>query len=184
MKKIFPILCLLFGILACSIQPLPTQDVSTIVNATLTAIAQSTSQAAESQPTFTPSSVQEPSSGLHYYWPTTLPEGYMISTQTSSASDNSYNLDFINPAIGTITIAGGEYVEQYPNCFTNSMPQVVRGFEGCFPQSTGGGFSVQWKEGDFPYSVGGLGLSRELALQIAEQLVALDFNTWKERLQQ
>jgi hypothetical protein len=182
MKKIFPSLSVLFGILACSTQPLPTQDVGTIVNATLTAIAQSNSQAAETQPTSTPSSVQELPSELHYYWPTTVPEGYVISTQISSASENSYNLDFINPSIGTITVAGGEYAGRYPNCVTGSTPQVVRGFDGCFPPSTGAGFSVQWKEGEFPYTVGGLGLSRELALQIAEQLEPLDFNTWKERL--
>jgi len=46
------------------------------------------------------------------------------------------------------------------------------------------GFSIQWVEGGIPYSVGGLGLSRVLAHQIAEQLESLDMNIWQERLMQ
>lgn len=54
MKKILHLLPLLLGIYACGTQPLPTQDVSNIVNATLTAFAQNNSQVTASQPTLTP----------------------------------------------------------------------------------------------------------------------------------
>ncbi len=191
MKKVLSLLPLLLSILACSAQPLPTQDISNIVNATLTAIHQNDLQDTAPQPTFTPVSIQElptevqvTSLELRYYWPTTLPEGFVLDTSNSGASENGFTLEFINPSIGTIRILGGEYASQYEYCPADSIPQVVKGFNGCFPQSTGGGFSVQWKEGNFPYLVGGFGLSRDLALQIAEQLETLDINTWRERLNQ
>ena len=44
MKKILYLLPLFLSILACETQPLPTQDVSNIVNATLTAIAKNNLQ--------------------------------------------------------------------------------------------------------------------------------------------
>lgn len=44
MKRILYLLPLLFGIFACGAQPLPTQDVSNSVNATLTAVVQTNPQ--------------------------------------------------------------------------------------------------------------------------------------------
>jgi hypothetical protein len=58
MRKILYLLPLFLSILACGTQPLPTQDVSNIVNATLTAIAQNNLQVIAPQPTFTPISIQ------------------------------------------------------------------------------------------------------------------------------
>jgi len=58
MKKILYLLPLLFMILACGAQPAPTQDVSSIVNATLTAIAQANPQVIAPQSTFTPIPIQ------------------------------------------------------------------------------------------------------------------------------
>ena len=52
MKKIFCLLPLFLSILACGTQPLPAQDVSNIVNATLTAVAQNNLQVVTPQPTF------------------------------------------------------------------------------------------------------------------------------------
>lgn len=191
MKKILPVLPLFLGILACGIQSPPTQDVDIIVNATLTAIAQNDSQGSAPQSTLTPVSIHElpttiltAPSGLHYYWPTTLPEGFVLNTSNSDASDNGFTLEFIDPSMGTINISGGNYVELVHCAATDAIPQIVRGFDGCFPQTTGGGFSIQWVEGGVSYSVGGLGLSRDLAHQIAEQLESLDITTWKERLMQ
>lgn len=185
MKRLLFLLPWLLGILACGTQRLlPTQDVSNIVNATLTAIAQNNLQGSALPPTFTPVPIQElptTSSGLHYYWPTNLPEGYVLKASNSGASGSGFGVEFINPSVGTISIWGGDSV-QLAYCAAGSTPQIVRGFDGCFPRSTGGGFSVQWKETDIPYSVGGLGLSKELALQLAEQLESLDSNTWKARL--
>ena len=86
MKKILYLLPLFLGILACGVQPLPTQDVGNIVNATLTAIAQNNLQGVAPQLTFTPvpiqkeqAAIQATSSELHYYWPTTLPEGFALT---------------------------------------------------------------------------------------------------------
>ena len=44
MKKIFYLLPMFFTLLACGAQPSPTQDISNIVNATLTAVAQNSPQ--------------------------------------------------------------------------------------------------------------------------------------------
>jgi len=191
MKKILYLLPLLLGILACGIQSEPTQDVGNIVNATLTAIARNNFQESAPQPNLTPVSIQEvptaikiTSSDLHYYWPKTLPEGFALNVSNSGASDNGFALEFINPSMGSLNISGGNYVQLVHCSATDAIPQIVKGFDGCFPQSTGGGFSIQWVEGGIPYSVGGLGLSRDSAHQIAEQLESLDMNTWQERLMQ
>jgi hypothetical protein len=58
MKKILYLLPLLFMLLACGAQPVPTQDVSNTVNATLTAIAQNNLQVVALQPTVTSISIQ------------------------------------------------------------------------------------------------------------------------------
>jgi hypothetical protein len=58
MKKILYLLPLLFMLLACGVQPASTQDVSNMVKATLTAIAQNNLQVIAPQPTFTPISIQ------------------------------------------------------------------------------------------------------------------------------
>ena len=58
MKKILFLLPILLVILACGVQSLPTQDVSSIVNATLTAIAQANPQVIAPQSTFTPIPIQ------------------------------------------------------------------------------------------------------------------------------
>jgi hypothetical protein len=191
MKKILILLPLLICTLACSgISFFSPQDVGNMVNATLTAIAQTNSQGNDIQSTITEEQTQETpsinsnsSSGLHYYWPTILPEGFSLNALNSAASADGFALEFINPSIGTIAIWGGDRF-QFSYCPTDSTPQTVRGFDGCFPPSTGGGFNVQWNEMGVPYSVGGLGLSRDLALQIAEQLESLNLITWQERLMQ
>jgi hypothetical protein len=54
MRKILFLLPILLSIHACGTQPLPTQDVNKIVNATLTAIAQNNSQVVVSQPAAIP----------------------------------------------------------------------------------------------------------------------------------
>ena len=58
MKKILFLLPILLVILACGAQSSPTQDVSRIVNATLTAIAQANPQVIAPQSTFTPTPIQ------------------------------------------------------------------------------------------------------------------------------
>ena len=58
MKKVLYLLPLFLSILACWTQSLPAQDVSNMVNATLTAIAQNNPQVTALQPTFTPTSIQ------------------------------------------------------------------------------------------------------------------------------
>ena len=58
MKKILFLLPILLVILSCGAQPAPTQDVSSIVNATLTAIAQANPQVIAPQSTFTPIPIQ------------------------------------------------------------------------------------------------------------------------------
>jgi hypothetical protein len=58
MKKLLYLIPLLLGILACGAQHQSTQNVTNIVNATLTAIAQNDPQVVAPQPTFTPISVQ------------------------------------------------------------------------------------------------------------------------------
>ena len=89
MKKNLYLLPLLVIMLACSAQPAPTQDVSSMVNATLTAIAQNNPQVIAPQPTFTPISIQTQS----------------ITTEIAPLIQPNASLparDFI-PPLGTVT---------------------------------------------------------------------------------
>lgn len=73
MKKILYLLPLLIMLLACGAQPLPTQDVSNIVNATLTAIAQSNPQVVAPQPTATQTALPIQSTAVQQVVQLTLP---------------------------------------------------------------------------------------------------------------
>lgn len=105
MKRILYLLPLLLGIFACGAQPIPTQDVSNIVSATLTAIAQNNLQVVAPQPTFTPISIQAQS----------------IATQVALPIQPAASLsarDFI-PPLGTVT---GNL--SYPSSFIPAMRVV------------------------------------------------------------
>ena len=103
MKKILYLLPLLFMILACGAQPAPTQDVSNIVNATLTAIAQNNPQVVAPQPTFTP----------------TLPTAIQQVEQQVSKSTLSLeilrNATYHSPDWGEFQLSNGIYYRIPPN---------------------------------------------------------------------
>ncbi len=187
-KKILFLLPLLLGILACGAQPLPAQDVGQIVAATLTAAAQSNPTAPAPQAGITPAPLPgqptaAPVSSLHYYWPTTRLEGFVVNPSESRASAAGFTLEFDNfPAGQVLRILGGEDAGQYAFCGGDSTPHLIRGFEGCYSPSTGGGFGVEWMEDGVPYSIGGMGMSQDLTLQVAEGLEALEIDVWRGRI--
>jgi hypothetical protein len=202
---------LLVGLSACTFQmqvltPEPSTNadpnVADIVNATLTAIAQDNPQGITPQTASTPSSVDAqptaiqsqplpsdspaPTGNITYFWPRTLPEGFVLSREISYANTDGFALTFINPSSGAISLLGGAEADQDQYCanYENnpSEPVSVRELEGCFPPSTGGGFTVEWKENGTYYSVGVMGISKEWTLAIAEQLESVDLSTFLERL--
>jgi hypothetical protein len=89
MKKILYLLPLLMILLACSAHPSPTQDVSSMVSATLTAIAQNDPQVVAPQSTLTPTSTQAQPIG-----------NQAVPTVLAGASPSAH--DFI-PPMGTVT---------------------------------------------------------------------------------
>jgi len=202
MKKTLYLLPLFLGIFACGAQPQSTQNVTDIVNATLTAIAQNNPPVIASPTTFTPLSVQaqptaiqsEPvpsnspasTGNITYFWPLALPEGFVLSRENSHADAGGFALEFINPSSGAIYLTGGTEADQYKYCVNlennPSEPVTVRGLEGCFSPSTGGGFGVEWKENGIHYTLGGAGVSKELALATAEQLESVNLSTFLARL--
>ncbi len=204
MKKSLYLLPLLLGIFACAAQSSPTQDVSNIVNATLTAIAQNNPQVVAPQITLTSISVQAqptaaqpepipsdfpaPTGNITYFWPLGLSQGFVLSRENSHADAGGFALTFIDSSSQGIVLRllGGTEADQYKYCISYennpSQPVMVHGLEGCFPPSTGGGFSVEWKENGTCYTVGGMGVSKELALATAEQLESIDLSTFLARL--
>ena len=201
MKRILYLLPLFLGIFACGAESQQAQNMADVVSATLTAIAQNNPQVI-ALPTTSPPSVQaqptaiqsEPvpsnspasTGNITYFWPRTLPEGFVLSQANSRADAAGFRLEFINPSSGSIYLTGGAESDQYKYCVTlennPSEPVTVRGLEGCFPPSTGGGFSVEWKENDIHYILGGFGVSKEFALATAEQLESVDLSTFLARL--
>lgn len=123
---------------------------------------------------------------MTYFWPGNLPAGFVLSREISYAGPDGFALTFMNPSIGAIRLVGGAEADQYQYCANlennPSEPVMVRGLEGCFPPSTGGGFAVEWNENGTHYAVGGMGLSKESTLAIAEQLEAIDLATFLARL--
>jgi len=203
MKKLLYLLPLLLGIIACGAQPQPTQGVAEIVNATLTAIVQDYLQVIPSQPAITPAPIQvqptairsEPAStdvpvsngSMTYFWPSNLPAGFALNRENSRAGADGFVLTFMDSSQGIdLRLAGGAEADKYKYCInlenSPSEPVMVRGQEGCYPPSTGGGFGVEWKENGIHYSVGGMSVSREFALATAEQLETVDLTTFLTRL--
>lgn len=211
MKKLLYLIPVLLVIVACGAHSQPDPNIADMINATLTSIAQNAPQdivpqspstpisvevqltAPQSQPlpSDTPTSITQsqslplssfaPIENITYFWPRTLPEGFDMNCETSYANSSGFMLTFINPSIGAISLMGGAEVTQ--NCDNNPGESVkVRGLGGCFPYGTGGGFAVAWKEYDTYYSVGGLVVSKELALTVAEDLNPLDLYTFLTRL--
>jgi hypothetical protein len=94
MKRILYLLPLLLGIFAWGTQSSPTQDVSRIVNATLTAIAQNNPQVVTPQATFTPIPIQAQPTVTHVA-PTILPS---LSPSMGTITGNlSFPSSFIPP---------------------------------------------------------------------------------------
>ena len=105
MKKLQHLITLfVFGsiLASCSTQPLPTQDVGNIVNATLTAIAQSNSIVVIPQPSNTPMSTQ-PQPTVVQNTPSPIPpatQQVVLQPVLPNQTDSPH--DFI-PATGTVT---------------------------------------------------------------------------------
>lgn len=113
MKKILYLLPLFLSILACGTQSLPTQDVSSMVNATLTAIAQNNPQVVAPQPTFTPISIQTPV--IVQVQPTAIQQvGQQVSNLTLSL-DIIRNATYHSPDWGEFQLSNGEYYRTPPN---------------------------------------------------------------------
>jgi hypothetical protein len=122
-----------------------------------------------------------------YLWPLSVPEGFSLNAENSRADASGFQLEFRNADQGiSLVIRGGAEADRYeycPNLEKNpGTPVTVRGQGGCIPPATGGGFTVEWKENGIHYSVGGMGISKELALSIVEQLEVIDLSTLLERL--
>jgi len=203
MKKLLYLLPILLGISACGTQLQSTQNTADIANATLTAFAQDNPQVIAPQTTLTPISVQAsptaiqsepvpsdspaPTGNITYFWPLVLPEEFVLSRENSHADADGFALEIIDSNQGIVLrLLGGTEADQYPYCVSSennpSESVTVRGLEGCFPAATGGGFSVEWKENGTHYMVGGMSVSKKLALDFAEHLESIDLSTFLGRL--
>ena len=95
MKKILYLLPLLFMILACGAQPAPTQDVSSMINATL-AIAQSNPQVVAPQPTFTPIAIQAQP---------IIPAPVVVQTQPVIVQAQPTAIQQVEPQVSNLTLS-------------------------------------------------------------------------------
>jgi hypothetical protein len=134
-----------------------------------------------------PSDTPALAGNMVYLWPLSVPEGFSLNPENSRADANGFQLEFRNSDQGiSLVIRGGAEADRYEYCQNlednPSTPVTVRGLDGCIPPATGGGFTVEWKENGIHYMVGGMGISKELALSIVEQLEVIDLTTWLERL--
>jgi hypothetical protein len=134
-----------------------------------------------------PSDTPAPTGTITFFWPLDLPEGFIFSRENSHADADSFKLVFMDTSQGIVLrLLGGTEADQYKYCVSYennpSEPVTVRGLEGCFPATTGSGFAVEWKENGTHYIVGGMSVSKQLALDTAEHLESIDLSTFLTRL--
>lgn len=124
---------------------------------------------------------------ITYFWPLSI-AGFELRRESSQADADGFILSFDDDqGLGiSLRILGGTYAERDEYCqgqpANPATPVTVRGLEGCFPAATGAGFIVEWIENGTRYSVGGMGVSQELALATANNLEALDWAAFLARL--
>jgi hypothetical protein len=162
---------------ACS---LPQAATSTPAAADLP--APKPSNTPEPLPTDTPI----PDGNIAYFWPLSA-GGLSLDRAGSNATEDGFHLVYQDEKIGSILrILGGTDADIYEYCRgvpgNPSAPVTIRGLEGCFPASTGAGHAVEWMENGTHYIVGGMGVSRDLALEIANNLEALNLPGFLARL--
>mgnify|MGYP001216167926 CR=1 FL=1 len=124
---------------------------------------------------------------ITYFWPLSI-DGFELRRENSQADADGFILSFEDAqGLGiSLRILGGTHAERDEYCqgqpANPATPVTVRGLEGCFPAATGAGFIVEWIENGTRYSVGGMGVSQELALATANNLEALDLAGFLARL--
>ena len=123
MKRILSLLPLLLMIVACGTQPAPTQDVSSMVNATLTAIAQNNPQVIAPQPTFTPTSIQ--------VQPTAIQQVEQQVSNLTLSLDILRNATYHSPDWGEFQLSNGIYYrtlptsQESPETYTTHLLDIV-----------------------------------------------------------
>ena len=139
MKKILFLLPILLVILACGAQPAPTQDVSSIVNATLTAIAQANPQVIAPQSTFTPIPIQvqpiipatvvtQTQPVIVQVQPTAIQQ---VEQQTTLSLDILRNAQYHSPDWGEFQLSNGIYyrtpptAQESPEIYTTHLLDTV-----------------------------------------------------------
>ena len=119
--------------------------------------------------------------GLKYFWPTTLPGGFLIQGDQSSANEQMFELKIAQSGgdqeEATIRGGAGSEAEARPD----GQAITVRGRPG-MAYTTASGTGIYWEEGGFPYAIVGRILPQD-ALSIAEGLDAWDLATWQRRVQ-
>ena len=125
------------------------------------------------------STTPEPAARLKYFWPRTIPQGFQVRNDTSSATETSFTLN-LTP------VSGGPFFAQIGGGKGFEAPGIpgeavtVRGQRG-MAYTTRDGFSVYWMEAGYPYMVKyGPGVSNVVAL--ANDLEVLDLATFRMRL--
>ncbi len=119
--------------------------------------------------------------GLKYFWPTTLPGGWLIDAGQSVADEQLFALKIGQTGGGQdeATIQGGTGSEAEAR--PDGQAITVRGRPG-MAYTTASGTGIYWEEDGFPYAIIGRILPQD-ALSIAEGLDAWDLATWQRRVQ-
>ena len=119
-------------------------------------------------------------SGLKYFWPMTLPGGWLIDGDQSAGDERMFALHVAQAADGqgeaTIRGGAGSEAEQWPD----GQAITVRGRPG-MAYTTASGTGIYWEEDGFPYAIVGRILPND-AVSMAEGLDPWDRATWQRRI--
>jgi hypothetical protein len=148
MKKILYLLPLLFMLLACGAQPAPTQDVSNMVNATLTAIAQNNPQVVALQPTVTSISIQIQPIATQVVPPAQSLSPSVTPSPSAVHSSNQAPSSSIDPTWKKYTNAQVGFSIQYPSYWQEkTLPDENPGRHNIDLKGTEGEVELIWGTG-------------------------------------
>jgi hypothetical protein len=142
-------------------------------------------------PTITPLPTTEPSGHLFYLWPQTLPEGYSIEPQFD-ADQYGFSLSIQAPTpagrvfANEVMIGGGLPADKIYQSLQQDyqLTITIHGEQALVSDSGSDSVWIVWREDEISYYVSGIGVDRNALIQIAENTILLDYDTWLSRMTQ
>ncbi len=127
-----------------------------------------------------------PEVALVYYWPRSLPEGFVVDAARSQLDEQGFFFRTNNINGREVRIVGGTAIDQQvtsnPAAATTQTISIRGQAATLVEYADGSGPDILWQEGAIRYAVLGTGIPRDELIAVAEGLESLDRATWQQQL--